>query len=428
MPMLIQISKKPRKRESHGGGSVSAVLPHELVAEELLTRLPANSLMRFKCVSKLWRSTITDPSFCKAHRARSCSRRGLLMVRPDINSPVSGLGFFLYANYGASVLESLHPFTVGGGGGLVKKKRNEVGVLELLHQFHVRGDGVTEVVNGLFCMYTDCRARLCNVSTGEIMELPSPPTKKHKSFKHCRCHLGFDSARNQYKLLKVCSFQTINHSVRCIAECEILTLGKDAAWRSIQLVDGRMDTQRLQSVYIHAHGALYWWNATGHGIIAFSFKDEIFLPLVPQPPILRFTGSLLQFGDYLAVATGLVDRKLQLWVLDKPLTLSVCPWTLHLIHIPYDFADHRCCLLGNLPTGEMLMTSTEEEREINSRSSSPNHICVYSYNHTRRKFEKLITSNKFPSFLASVRKNDKKFRIYCHEEDITPLDHLISNK
>ncbi|KAI8541133.1 hypothetical protein RHMOL_Rhmol08G0038800 [Rhododendron molle] len=255
MPMLIQISKKPRKRETHGGGSVSAVLPHELVAEELLTRLPANSLMRFKCVSKLWRSTIADPSFCKAHRtARSCSRRGLLMVRPDINSPVSGLGFFLYANYGASVLESLHPFTVGGGGGgLVKKKRNKVGVLELLHQFNVRGDGVTEVVNGLFCMYTDCRARICNVSTGEIMELPSPPPKKHKSFKHCKCHLGFDLARNQYKLLKVCSFQRMNDCVRCISECEILTLGKDAAWRSIQLVDGTMDTRRLQSVYIHAH-------------------------------------------------------------------------------------------------------------------------------------------------------------------------------
>ncbi|CAK9136204.1 unnamed protein product [Ilex paraguariensis] len=40
-----------------GGGGVSE-LPHDLVIE-VLTRLPAKSLMRFKCVSKLWIEVLT---------------------------------------------------------------------------------------------------------------------------------------------------------------------------------------------------------------------------------------------------------------------------------------------------------------------------------------------------------------------------------
>lgn len=169
-----------------------------------------------------------------------------------------------------------------------------------------------------------------------------------------------------------------------------------------------MDTW-CQRVYIQAHGALYWWNVEGNDIIAFFFKEERFLPVIPQPPMFRFSSSLHQFGDYLAVATGLVDRKLKLWVLDKPLTLSGRPWTLQLIHIAYDFADRGCCLLGNPPTGEMLMTGSVEEREVNSSSSSSphHHICVYSYKHTRGEFEKLVTSNKFPSYQASVRKRTR---------------------
>lgn len=63
-----------------------AVLPHDLLAEEVLTRLPAKSLMRFRRVSKLWCSTICDSCFVKAHSARSRSRSAggdLLLVCPS---------------------------------------------------------------------------------------------------------------------------------------------------------------------------------------------------------------------------------------------------------------------------------------------------------------------------------------------------------
>ena len=50
----------------HGGRSTSGGhLPDELVVE-ILARLPAKSLCRFKCVSRSWRRLICDP----AHRAK----------------------------------------------------------------------------------------------------------------------------------------------------------------------------------------------------------------------------------------------------------------------------------------------------------------------------------------------------------------------
>ncbi|OEL25973.1 hypothetical protein BAE44_0013003 [Dichanthelium oligosanthes] len=45
--------------------SPAANLPHDLVVE-ILSRLPAKSLCRFKCVSRSWRTLISDP----AHRHR----------------------------------------------------------------------------------------------------------------------------------------------------------------------------------------------------------------------------------------------------------------------------------------------------------------------------------------------------------------------
>ncbi|GFZ07816.1 hypothetical protein Acr_19g0007530 [Actinidia rufa] len=63
--------EKKTIRPSIGGSGEGKLLLHDLVAEEILTRLPANSLMRFTCVCKLWRSTILDPCFQQVHRARS---------------------------------------------------------------------------------------------------------------------------------------------------------------------------------------------------------------------------------------------------------------------------------------------------------------------------------------------------------------------
>ncbi|XP_057435251.1 F-box/kelch-repeat protein At3g23880-like [Lotus japonicus] len=56
---------KQKQRRSITNASLSSLLPDELIIQILL-RLPVRSLLRFKCVCKLWLSEISDPKFAKS--------------------------------------------------------------------------------------------------------------------------------------------------------------------------------------------------------------------------------------------------------------------------------------------------------------------------------------------------------------------------
>lgn len=116
---------------NRGDGGV-VVLPHDLVLDQLLTRLLAKFLMRFKCISKLWCFLIIlDHALCRDHRARSRSTTssGLLSLS-SIRSRRRHRVRFVRAS-------------------LCHRKV----VFDLFHHFNISDyKGATEVINRLVCL------------------------------------------------------------------------------------------------------------------------------------------------------------------------------------------------------------------------------------------------------------------------------------
>ncbi|KAF7143858.1 hypothetical protein RHSIM_Rhsim05G0019600 [Rhododendron simsii] len=306
------------------GGVVPRELPHDLVAAEVLTRLPAKSLMRFKGVSKLWRSTISHPCFCKAHRARSrLSRRaggggGLIMAFPetiiddDDNDLLVGVSFFYATLPGTRdppVIDLLYQFRIGS-----PRTEEEEGV-----SYMKDNQGYTHFINGLFCLYTADRVSICNFSTREIMDLPAPPTRP---FQECFHYLGFDSTTNKYKVLKVCSVkcrkdednEEEGENLYFESKFDVLTLGGDMSWRSLH--DAPAIDARKRSACID--GRLYWWDPAGCELVHFSFNNELFGFTSRPRRTRRHVGEIHQYRGDLALLVGfdVVDQAmaLRLWV------------------------------------------------------------------------------------------------------------------
>ncbi|EYU32835.1 hypothetical protein MIMGU_mgv1a023169mg, partial [Erythranthe guttata] len=70
-----------RSKTMHGD------LPEEIIEEILLCNLPVKTLLRFKCVSKQWRSLISSKHFVERHLAKNSSsldHRKLVVLHPDL--------------------------------------------------------------------------------------------------------------------------------------------------------------------------------------------------------------------------------------------------------------------------------------------------------------------------------------------------------
>lgn len=386
----------------------AVLLPHDLVSFQVLARLPVESLMRFKSVSKLWRSTISDPSFSKARAAGSRSRH-LFVTYQDSGESSSSLRCCFFPtstlpSHGESV--KLQPFTT-------------VPIDSLDSNY----DDATQVVNGLVCLYAGNRVSIFNISTREIMNLPcSHLLDTAKNFVY---YFGFAPISKEYKLVKSCSvpnYCSLINTVLYTKECHILALsgGNDAAlpsWRRLSRVHSSQiffPNQCDSGFFID--GALCFWHVSGRGFLILNCQDESFQQIDAPPlasSVLRGC-SLLQFRGHFALASGVVDRKVQLWVLKlelfqgQPLSYE---WTNQvIIDVPCDFPARSLgfSFLGNLPTGEMLFSDAELYESA---------LRFYSYDHTKGKFEKF----KISMFRSSKASSIGKVRINYCEEDITPL-------
>ncbi|XP_026397045.1 putative F-box protein At2g02030 [Papaver somniferum] len=303
MKQCIMIPKENRKILKVALGD------HELTVCEILSRLPAKSLVRFKCVCKNWESLIQkDQLFSDLHfnrsQTHSCSGTTSLLIW------VSSLWDRTERNerclLSAELLLPYDSSGEGGGASVQRKIPLNIGVNP------VSGVSMLNIVNGLVCLIDGDSHSTCvfNPSTREStpwiksmviqkQEEQGGILKRDNKFSNYYWNkFGYDVATRDYKVVSLWS--RIVGPTKTNWVCEIFSL-RDKSWRLIDAVPSVLPFYLLRSVY--ANGSIYWFRADGTPLIVeLNFVTEKFREIsVPSPVI---TGFCNQYKTALVEVDG----------------------------------------------------------------------------------------------------------------------------
>ncbi|KNA07218.1 hypothetical protein SOVF_173850 [Spinacia oleracea] len=173
----------------------SLTLPMDLITS-ILTRLPAKSLARFKCVSKTWNSLLHSPNFSKLYLAHSLSSDHRLLI----------------VNYG-SHLESTplkRSSKLDIATTITATSRFDLPNLFSGYEFSICGS-----VNGLIALVCTkvespqlLEVILWNPSTNFHVVLPHPPPVDElpSEFRGVSFGFGYDSSMDDYRIVRIADY------------------------------------------------------------------------------------------------------------------------------------------------------------------------------------------------------------------------------
>ncbi|XP_019158821.1 PREDICTED: putative F-box protein At3g52320 [Ipomoea nil] len=302
------------------------LLPKDIIVD-ILSKLPAKSLVRFKCVSKFFCVLITaDHGFSVLHRSVSLtlpSRAGILIVIiPRTPHYTRSLPVFYTINFSE---ENRRPGK--------QLQANRVGYLdgEPYAIDHLRSSS-----DGLVCLHRNNRhVVVCNVSTRQRISLPRIPSDSPSNITYAM--LGFDSKSKRYKVL-------VSAPNRYKYKHWVLTVGVDKSWREINndscshLFHITLDSlgyPNFSDTSVYIDGVIYSYNYNWRikvhparfGIVAFEVGSESF-SVIPLPREIssgnysrhnysRHAFGLLQVdGGRLAIVRK-IDECMNLWTWEK---------------------------------------------------------------------------------------------------------------
>ncbi|CAD5314126.1 unnamed protein product [Arabidopsis thaliana] len=195
-------------------------IPFDLTVE-ILTRLPAKSLMKFKCVSKLWSSIIHNQSFIDSFYSISSTRPRFIVAFSNGSFPSDKekrLFIFSSSHEGhessSSVITNL-----------------DTTIPSLTVSNNLASRCVS--VNGFIACSLYTRFTICNPSTRQVIVLPILPSGRAPDMRST-C-IGYDPVDDQFKALALISSRIPNKD--STVEHLVLTLKgdkKNYSWRQIQ--------------------------------------------------------------------------------------------------------------------------------------------------------------------------------------------------
>ncbi|KAF5441920.1 hypothetical protein F2P56_037130 [Juglans regia] len=247
------------KRLCHRGFPLH--LPENVIVEILL-RLPVKSLVRFRCVSKRWRSLISDSRFAKSQFRRASERSQRLLITSG--SEIRSLDCEALFEHSTTPSVLAVPFQKRG-----------------------RYVSIIGSCNGLVCvaLYSHRDFYIWNPSTGNYRKLPDPGISlRGHIYRH---GFGYDPSTDDYKLL-VANFRKPPSRE---SEGKVFSFKRNS-WKRI--LRGLEDPGRADdSAGILCNGSLHWHlrpypdPLSGHKIRVFDLAEEKFHEM-PMPSVELF--------------------------------------------------------------------------------------------------------------------------------------------
>ncbi|XP_030924571.1 F-box/kelch-repeat protein At3g06240-like [Quercus lobata] len=321
------------------------------IAFDILTRLPVKSLIRFRCVSKSWYSTITNPIFIATHfklnEAKSLSNKN------------SHNGYLLYTSVteGYSFHEDLRTL-------VYNRDRTVTEISRFITPFPFCDAFMNCFCNGIFCL-----DRFDENNGDHMIYLWNPSIRKFKMlapalltapFDCATLGLAYHSQKNDFKILRLVSFPGSLGEPDPLTEAEVYTLSTDS-WRkvviSVDSSEPNIGYVYHTSPFIFFNGALHCIASTNNGrfILSFEVNDERFHKIMlPQDSLDGYQGCLGVFKGLLAftVLSSDIDPICDIWVMKEYGLVE--SWTRK--SVPIDWIHS---LFGVTDNGELFGNATE---------------------------------------------------------------------
>ncbi|CAI9111765.1 OLC1v1012077C1 [Oldenlandia corymbosa var. corymbosa] len=362
-------------------------LPSELLWE-ILIRVRGKGLERCKSVCKSWRSIIKSPEFWGLYRNHN--QPGLILcvpqqikfetVRNQVVNQQRMFGFFYCPISSPPHTEPKTQFNC----------LNELGLDPVSGQ-------MTQVVNGLVCVWKQFKLlTVYNVCTGQGMLFNNTALCSRNHPDKSKFYLGCDPTEKAYKLLKLVA------PSRHRLEAFLMTLrpsNSESKWWQLErcALPGFPFRTQATSFSSSRKGVLYWfyWKESfvrclnlkvarfGKGKLP--IEDDTFEAYRREWKLAESMGHLVlwlfpskEVVDYDINIFGPQD--FMLFVLEKG------SWNKQVIKLPKELNRAHTVVVGNLPTGEMLLMNRVVEKGRNNHYYTP----VYSYDHRENKFERVL--------------------------------------
>ncbi|GLU11067.1 hypothetical protein SLE2022_278380 [Rubroshorea leprosula] len=281
-------------------------LPEDVVTD-ILSHLPANSLVRFKSVHKSWYALIESPHFVTMQLRNNNSIHFLIgnqiLIDPG-DSDTIGILWSLFT------FDDKMQATSNGEDVSFSMKSLD---LPFCSPYNGWTD-FSNICDGIICFYDridrDGIMIMANPGIGEFRFLPVscfplPNSDKYDGFPYPRTTyvvgLGFDCRTNDCKVIRILEIVSPYNSPGEV-QAEIYSSSTNI-WREIEYADYYGIPENNGSLSTYWNGAFYWpalrYQDDSRGILSFNFSDEIFeFTTYPEHSTLFY--NLIEFNETLA--------------------------------------------------------------------------------------------------------------------------------